>query len=97
VTGSVTPYWYNCFKIPKKGCDDDGRGHKGLSGKGQDRPETILPMIMTFLEWIIAWFFADHLASRQEEARERGRLEQEIEDLRSEIESLKTAREDGKE
>ena len=54
-------------------------------------------MIMTFLEWIIAWFFADHLASRQEEARERGRLEQEIEDLRSEIESLKTAREDGKE
>ena len=50
---------------------------------------------MTFLEWIITWFFADHLASKQEEARERARLEQEIEDLRSEIEYLKTAKEEG--
>jgi len=50
---------------------------------------------MTFLEWIITWFFADHLASKQDEARERTRLEEEIDDLRSEIESLKTAREDG--
>ena len=50
---------------------------------------------MTFLEWLITWFFADHLASKQEEARERNRLEQEIEELRSEIESLKTSREEG--
>ena len=50
---------------------------------------------MTFLEWIITWFFADHLASKQEEARERSRLEQEIDDLRAEIESLKTIREEG--
>ena len=52
---------------------------------------------MTFLEWIITWFFADHLASKQEEARERNRLEQEIDDLRAEIEGLKRNREDGKE
>lgn len=52
---------------------------------------------MTFLEWVITWFFADHLASKQEEAREGNRLEQEIEDLRSEIESLKTAQENGEE
>jgi len=52
---------------------------------------------MTFLEWIITWFFADHLASKQEEARQRSRLEQEIDDLRCEIESLKKNREDGKE
>ena len=50
---------------------------------------------MTFLEWIITWFFADHLASKQEEARERARLEQEIDDLRSEIESLKTSKKNG--
>ena len=52
---------------------------------------------MTFLEWLITWFFADHLASKQEEARERNRLEQEIDDLRAEIESLKTTREAGEE
>jgi len=52
---------------------------------------------MTFLEWIITWFFADHLASKQEEARQRSRLEQEIENLRSEIESLKRNSEDGEE
>jgi hypothetical protein len=52
---------------------------------------------MTFLEWIITWFFADHLASKQEEVRERARLEQGIDDLRSEIESLKTGRENGEE
>ena len=52
---------------------------------------------MTFLEWIITWFLADHLASKQEEARERNGLEQEIEDLRAEIESFKRNREDGEE
>ena len=44
---------------------------------------------MTFLEWIITWFFADHLASKQEEASERDRLFQEIEDLKSEIQGLR--------
>ena len=52
---------------------------------------------VTFLEWIITWFFADHLASKQEEARERDRLEQEIQDLRSELESLKRVKEEGEE
>ena len=44
---------------------------------------------MTFLEWIITWFFADHLASKQEEARELDRLREEIKDLRSEIDQSK--------
>ena len=49
---------------------------------------------MDFLEFIITWFFADHLASKQEEARERHRLEQEIEELRSEIESIRAQEDD---
>jgi hypothetical protein len=51
---------------------------------------------MDFLEFIITWFFADHLASKEEE-RERDRLDQEVEHLRSEIESLKRAKEEGEE
>lgn len=44
---------------------------------------------MTFLEFIITAFFADHLASKQEEAKEWERLKEEIDDLRSEIDGLK--------
>jgi hypothetical protein len=49
---------------------------------------------MTFLEWIITWFFADHLASKQEEARELERLREEIDDLRSEFDGLRDKEED---
>ena len=49
---------------------------------------------MTFLEWIITWFFADHLASKQEEAKEVERLREEIEDLKWEIDGLKDEGED---
>ena len=45
---------------------------------------------MTFLEFIITAFFADHLASKQEEARELERLRSEIDDLKSEIDDLKS-------
>lgn len=44
---------------------------------------------MTFLEWVITWFFADHLASKQEEAKERERLTQEIKDLKAQIEGFR--------
>ena len=35
---------------------------------------------MTFLKWIITWFFADHLASKQEEAEELRQLIRETEE-----------------
>lgn len=44
---------------------------------------------MTFLEWIMTWFFADHLASKQEEAEELDQLKDEVQALRSEIDYLK--------
>ncbi len=44
---------------------------------------------MTFLEWIITWFFADHLASKQEEAQELKWLREEVDDLKSEINHCK--------
>ena len=49
---------------------------------------------MTFLEFIVTAFFADHLASKQEEAAEVECLRAEIEDLRSEIDDLKGQLED---
>jgi hypothetical protein len=49
---------------------------------------------MDFLEFIITWFFAECLASKQEEARERDRLEKEIEDLRSEVEGIREQEDD---
>lgn len=52
---------------------------------------------MTFLEWIITWFFADQLASRQEEEKELKRLKGEVEELRSEIQGLRKSSDDGKE
>ena len=48
---------------------------------------------MTFLEFIITAFLADHLASKQEEANEWERLQDEIDNLRSEIEGLKDEKE----
>lgn len=44
---------------------------------------------MTFLEWIITWFFADHLASKQEVEKQQDRFAQEIENLKFEIESFR--------
>ncbi|MBW1860034.1 MAG: hypothetical protein JRI70_08170 [Deltaproteobacteria bacterium] len=44
---------------------------------------------MDFLEFIITVFFADHLASKQEEQEEWERMRDEIEELRVEIERLK--------
>lgn len=44
---------------------------------------------MDFLEFIITAFFADHLASKQEEKEDWERMREEIEDLRAEIKRLK--------
>ena len=45
---------------------------------------------MDFLEFLLTALVADQLASREEEAEARNRLESEIEELRSEVESLKS-------
>jgi hypothetical protein len=47
---------------------------------------------MTFLEWVITWFFADHLASKQEQAGEQERLTQEIKDLKAQIEGFRKSK-----
>ena len=44
---------------------------------------------MDFLEFLLTALLTDQLASEEEEARARKRLESEIEDLRSELKSLK--------
>lgn len=44
---------------------------------------------MSFLEFIITALLADRLASEEEEAGERARLREELDDLRSEIDDLK--------
>lgn len=49
---------------------------------------------MDFLEFAITAFLADHLASREEQAEAWSRLEEKMEDLRSEIERLKDEKED---
>jgi len=51
-------------------------------------------LTVTFLEWIITWFFADQLASRQEDAKELKRLREEVEELRSQIESVRKQEKD---
>jgi hypothetical protein len=45
---------------------------------------------MDFLEFLLTALVADQLASEEEEAEGRNRLESEIEALRSELESLKS-------
>jgi len=52
---------------------------------------------VSFLEWIITWFCADQLASRQEEAKELQRLKREVVELRSEIQGFRKSSDDGKE
>lgn len=49
---------------------------------------------MDFLEFTITAFLADHLASREEQAEACSRLEEEMADLRSEIERLKDEKKD---
>ena len=44
---------------------------------------------MDFLEFLLTALVADQLASREEEAEARNRLESEIEGLKTELESLK--------
>jgi len=46
---------------------------------------------MDFLEFLLTALVADQLASREEEAEAWNPLESEIEELRSEVESLKSA------
>lgn len=50
-----------------------------------------------FLEFMIKALFADHLTSKQEEAREWERLQHEIDDLKADIETLKSELEDREE
>ena len=50
---------------------------------------------MDFLEFITTAFFADHLASKQEEQKEWERLHPKIEDLRSKMDRLKRDLENG--
>ena len=45
---------------------------------------------MDLLEFLLTALVADQLASREEEAEARNRLELELEELRSEVESLKS-------
>lgn len=45
---------------------------------------------MDFLEFLLTALVADRLASREEEAEARNRLESELEELRSAVESLKS-------
>ena len=49
---------------------------------------------MDFLEFAITVFLADQLASREEQVEAWYRIEEEIEDLRSEIEELRDEKED---
>ena len=44
---------------------------------------------MDFLEFLLTALVADQLASQEEEAEARNQLELELEELRSEVESLK--------
>ena len=46
---------------------------------------------MDFLAFLLMALVADQLASQEEEAEARNRLESEIEKLRSEVENLKSA------
>ena len=46
--------------------------------------------LMDFLEFLLTALLADQLASQEEEAEARNRLESELEELRSEVESLKS-------
>jgi hypothetical protein len=45
---------------------------------------------MDFLEFLLTALLADQLASREEEAEARNRLEFKLEELRSDVESLKS-------
>ena len=46
--------------------------------------------LMDFLEFLLTALLADQLAAQEEEAEARNRIESEIEELRSELESLKS-------
>ena len=45
---------------------------------------------MDFLEFLLTALVADQLASQEEEAEARNQLELELEELRSEVESLRS-------
>jgi hypothetical protein len=51
----------------KNGKKSSGGGYRQIAKSIPKHKENV---IKTFLEWIVTWFFADHLASKQKEAGE---------------------------